>query len=154
MAWMSDGTSRGADALGRLAAAGPYVIAAVRDPELQRGLERAAAAGRGALDTLRDERPRDALHLLATDKRLQGRLGGTVKEVDDALSRVGVAAETRRRRRIGRWVLIIAGILVLGAAVVIAGDDETRAKLRAKIGRGPDAETDDESELTVDGQPA
>jgi hypothetical protein len=136
MAWKSNGASRGSDAVDRIAWAQPYVIAAVRDRELQRGLSRAATAGRGAVDALRGESPRNALHLLATDQRLQRRLGGVAKELDDALTGVGIAAAKTRKRRRGRLVLIVMGVLAVIAGVIVAGDDETRAKLRAKIGGG------------------
>ena len=102
-----------------VAAGAPYVVAAVRDPEFQVGLGRAAAAGRGALETLRGESPRNALHLLATDERLQSKLGRALQEVDDALERVGLEAEVKRRRR-GKLLLLVGAIVAAAVGVALA----------------------------------
>ena len=102
-----------------VAAGAPYVLAAVRDPEFQVGLGRAAAAGRGALDTLRGESPRNALHLLATDEKLQSRLGRALQEVDDALERVGIEAEVKRRRR-GKLLLLVGALIAAAVGVALA----------------------------------
>ena len=102
-----------------VAAGAPYVVAAVRDPEFQVGLGRAAAAGRGALESLRGESPRNALHLLATDQKLQSKLGLALKEVDDALERVGLEAEVKRRRR-GKLLLIVGAIVAAAVGVALA----------------------------------
>ena len=128
MAWIRNGASAAPRTIGGALASRPYVIAAIRDPEFQLGLGRAAAAGRGALDQLRSENPRDALHLLATDEGIQRRLGTALHEVDDALERVGVQAAKKRKRR-GRALLIVGVILAAVAGVVLAkrmraGEDE------------------------------
>ena len=140
MAWIRNGASAAPRTIGGALASRPYVIAAIRDPEFQLGLSRAAAAGRGALDQLRSENPRDALHMLATDEGVQRRLGTALQEVDEALERVGVQAAKKRRRR-GRLFLLVGAVLAAAAGVVIAkrmraGEEEI--EFEAEISTDPE----------------
>lgn len=117
---------------------GPYLIAAARDPEFQLGLGRAAAAGRGAVDALRGETPRAALHLLATDSKLQSRIGSALQELDEALDRVGLEARPKRRR--GRKLVLLLGVVLaaVGGAMLARRMMANEEPLEPIVPPGPD----------------
>lgn len=124
--WIQTNGGRTAAGIGALA---PYAIAAARDPEVQLGLGRAASAGRDAMDRVSDLSPRDALHAVAYDSKIQSRLGEAVRELDAAIDAVGFKA--RKRRSPVKKILMLIGLatVVVGAVVCVkyflgGGDDE------------------------------
>jgi hypothetical protein len=107
----------------------PYVISALRDPEVQLSLGRAATAGRSAFDRVTTQAPREALHAVAYDSKVHDALGESARQLDAAVDAIGI--KVRKRRSLTKRFLMLVGFvaLVAGAAIAVkhflgGGEDE------------------------------
>jgi hypothetical protein len=124
----------------------PYALAAARDPEVQLSLGRAATAGRDAFDRVSVLTPRDALHAVAYDSKVQSRLGEAARELDAAIDSIGFKA--RPRKSPVKKILMLIGLATVVCGVVVGlkhflggGEDEFIPEVDAAPAEAEGADT-------------
>jgi hypothetical protein len=113
-----------------VAAAVPYVRAAVRDPEVQAAVRDMMASGR-QLSELRGEPRHKAARRLGTDPKLQTALGRGIGAAGRATARL---SEVRPRRKQRRTLVVMLGAAGAGALALVGW--------KKLSGRGDDASAD------------
>jgi hypothetical protein len=106
-----------------LAKAKPYVQRLLQDETLQGNLRTAVDSGRSAYGRLSNGKAPQKM--LLEDKKLQGDIRDAAEALRDATVALNEAPKKKRKRRVGRSVLIV----VLAAGLALAASEKLRSKV-------------------------
>ncbi len=109
--------------IAQLTRSNPYVQRLIHDAKLRDDVRAAFESGRSAYGRLSNGR---AVHkALLEDKKLRGDLQSAVESIREATLKLNEAPKVRKRRRLGRKLLI----LLLGGALALAVSEKLRSKV-------------------------